>query len=220
MVSMYETIMELPLFKGIGSDQLSQMLEKTRVEFLNFEDGEVIAKTDEQVDSIGFLLSGHIRRLHKLSNIKITFEETLGKGAVIGAMNLYGLSNHYISDIQAVGKSSILKIGKSQYMNILRSDEIYLMNYLNYLSAAAQRRIKMASRDEGYSIGSYLKNIASLLLSPMAKDVRVKGSDEDLAALCGASETEFMVWKRSTALNEGFEFGDNQVILKKGDPEK
>lgn len=220
MVSMYETIMELPLFKGIGSDQLSQMLEKTRVEFLNFEDGEVIAKTDEQVDSIGFLLSGHIRRLHKLSNFKITFEETLGKGAVIGAMNLYGLSNHYISDIQAVGKSSILKIGKSQYMNILRSDEIYLMNYLNYLSAAAQRRIKMASRDEGYSIGSYLKNIASLLLSPMAKDVRIKGRDEDLAALCGASETEFMVWKRSTALNEGFEFGDNQVILKKGDPEK
>ena len=32
-----------------------------------------------------------------------------------------------------------MRFGKSQYLNLLLSDEIYLFNYLNYLSLRAQR---------------------------------------------------------------------------------
>ena len=35
MASMYGTIMDLPLFKGISEDQVSAFLEKTNIEFQN-----------------------------------------------------------------------------------------------------------------------------------------------------------------------------------------
>ena len=74
MQSMYETIMELPLFKGIGEDQLSVMLEKTSVEFLKFEEGEIISKADESVQYINFILNGRVRQTYQFDYYSIAVD--------------------------------------------------------------------------------------------------------------------------------------------------
>ena len=47
MATMYETIMNLPLLKGVSKELVSSFLEKTHVQFVNFNDGEKLIEEGE-----------------------------------------------------------------------------------------------------------------------------------------------------------------------------
>lgn len=203
---MYETIMELPLFKGIGEEQLSQMLEKTSVEFIKYEDGDFIARVKDKVETVTFILSGRVRRTHYLENFKIGIDEILGKGNLLGALHLFGLVTNYGADIHALGKVSVMKIRKSDYMNILLSDRIYLLNFVNYLSAAAQKTPLLMQELKNPCISRSLYTLAFTYASRGAETIMVAGEDSELARFCGVSDKEFEEWKSN-------ELSHNRIIV-------
>lgn len=204
MSSMYETIRELPLFTGIGDEQLSLMLEKTSVEFLKFEDQEVVHSKGEHVRSLDFIINGKLKISYRLDNFPIKVEEVLDAGSVVGALNLYGMNTKYAFDVTSVGKSGLMRISKSQYMNILMSDKIYLMNYLNYLSAAAQKRISIAEQGMAVSVTTRLNTLIENLTSRNARSIEIIGKDEEIAAYCGVSEQDFKDWKENILPSQHF----------------
>ena len=214
MSSMYETIMELPLFKGIGEEQLSQMLEKTSVEFLKFEDGELIAEASAKVEALDFILSGRIRKTYTLENFSLGIDEILGKGAVLGALNLYGLETNYKADCVALGRVSVLRISKNDYMNILLSDKIYILNFVNYLSAAAQKVPILMLDIKQPSIGRSLTTLAFTFASRNAETVMIAGEDEEMAQYCGVSLKDFKAWK-STELSHNRIIANQRGIFLK-----
>ena len=195
MSSMYETIMELPLFKGIGEEQLSLLLEKTSVEFLKYEDGETIATAKEKVESIDFILSGRVRQTYHLENFSLCVDEILGKGMVLGALHLYGLTTTYTADSVALGRVSLMRIYKSDYMNILQSDRIYILNFVNYLSAAAQKSEIYMTGIKPAGIARDLHTLAFTFASRAAETVMIAGEDKEMAHYCGVSIEEFEEWK-------------------------
>lgn len=195
MALMYDTIMELPLFKGIGEEQLSQMLEKTSVEFLKFTDGEIIAHGNYQVKAVDFIIRGMVKNVYKMKNYAIEIQETLGKGGMLGAMHLFGLDTTYVSTSYAVGNVSLMRIEKTQYMDILLSDKIYMLNFVNYLSAAAQKPENLMLEQGEPSIVRTLSNLAYSVASRKALTVKVLGDDAALAKYCGVSEEEIQDWR-------------------------
>ena len=205
MASMYETIMELPLFKGIGEEQLSQLLEKTSVEFLKFEDGDKIADADDLVKAVDFILAGRVRLTHTLENFSIGVDEILGKGAVLGAIHLYGLDTTYGASSNALGRVSLMRISKSDYMKILLSDGIYMLNFVNYLSAAAQKGQFLFQNIKSASITRSLHLLAFSFASRQADTVMVAAEDEEIAKYCGVSDEEFQEWK-------ALELSHNRII--------
>lgn len=214
MSTMYETIMELPLFKGIGEEQLSQLLEKTSVEFLKFEDGDLIAESSTQVNAIDFILSGRVRQTYKLENFQLWVDEILGKGAVLGALNLYGLDTTYSSDSIALGRVSVMRISKSDYMNILLSDRIYMLNFVNYLSAAAQKSKLFMKSIKTASIGRSLQTLAFTFASRAAETVMIAGEDEVMAQYCGVSLNEFEEWKTTELSHNHIIVNQRGIFLK------
>ena len=217
MSSMYETIMELPLFKGIGTEQLSQMLEKTSMEFLKFNEGDIIEKIDIKVNAIDFILSGKVRQIHQLQNFKISIEEILGEGNIIGGLNLFGMNTTHESTSVAEGKVGIMRLEKSQYMNVLQSDRIYLLNFVNYLSAAAQKAPSMFLKTRENSIGRFLETMVYSLCSKRAEIVMLAGTDEEFARLCGVSESDFISWKMSEQRYNRILLNERGLILKSPD---
>lgn len=197
--------MELPLFKGIGEEQLSLLLEKTSVEFLKYEDGDTIAEASEPVKSVDFILNGRVRQTFTLENFSIGIDEILGKGGVLGALHLFGLDTTYGATSVALGKVSILRISKSDYMNILLSHKIYMINFVNYLSAAAQKVKMMYVNLKSASISRTLYTLAFSFASRSAETVMVVGEDSVLARFCGVTEQEFEEWKT-------FELSHNRII--------
>lgn len=141
--SMYETIMDLPLFKGTSHAQISEFLEFTHLDFLRYEENELIVKGGTPCRNLVFLLSGSASMEVPLLNGQATAHVVLGPGSVIGPNNLFGMHTDYPADVRALESTGVMQIMKHQYLDLLNTDNIYLINYLNYLSYKAQSRHEM-----------------------------------------------------------------------------
>lgn len=214
MISMYETIMELPLFKGIGSEQVSNFLEKTKLEILNFEAGDFLARNGDRVGWLDFVITGEIRIIHHLENLDIVIEEKASHGCVIGAVNLFGLVTRHTADVIALGKLSVMRIEKEQYFNLLMTDKIYVLNLVNYLSAASQKGILTIMDIRDFSIRSRLLTLANSVAFRNSTKVTVCGDDSVLADFCGVSVEEFSLWKKNEEEARKIEVHGNKIILR------
>lgn len=196
MASMYEMIMDLPLLKGVGKEQISYFLEKTNVNFLNYNDGEVIADYDEAVQMVRFVITGEVEIIHSLESSSMSVKERAGFGKVLGAERLFGITTGYPYKVYSIGRSSVMEFSKEQYVNLLYSDRIYMLNFFNYLSLRAQRPVESLMLYSHGDIRGRLCELVSMLTDPGAKGVEVKGTDEALGVYCGKTPDEIAEWKR------------------------
>ena len=61
MNTMYETLMNIPLFKGVSHDQISSFVEKTPLHFHTFNDGELVMGRNDLCSNVVCLLTGSLR---------------------------------------------------------------------------------------------------------------------------------------------------------------
>ncbi|MDE6410229.1 MAG: cyclic nucleotide-binding domain-containing protein [Muribaculaceae bacterium] len=132
--TMYETIMDLPLFKGVGADHVTSFLEKTGIEFHRFAPGDRIVVQGEPVRSLRFLLSGRIRLTTGVLNGKAIISSEFEGHDAIGATRLFGTHPLHEYSIEAIDNVSVMEFAKEKYVELLQSDSIYLMNFANLLS--------------------------------------------------------------------------------------
>ena len=95
MESMYEKLMELPLFQGVSRDKLSELIEKTPFHFVKYTAGEQIVETNEECTHIRFILTGDVRIDLSSANRRVTVSETLVGPNVIGPDYLFGRNTFY-----------------------------------------------------------------------------------------------------------------------------
>lgn len=153
--------MNLPLFKGLSHEQVSAFLEKTHITFSKYSDNEKIVSAEDRADVVKCVISGKIRVAHRIgkdNTLKIT--ELQHNNNVLGADRLFGMDTTCGFEAYAVGNVSTMEFSKEQYMGLLSSGSIYLLNYLNFLSYRAQIRYSIF---ETYPEGG-LKAICSRLI--------------------------------------------------------
>ena len=134
MQSMYEQIMDLVLFKGISREQVSELVEKNCVVFESFRAGGSIVTFGQEQTRVLFIVSGNARMTTVSADRRIAISQTISVGAVIGADALFGWEITATATIDALTDLSALVFDKEQYVRLLKSDDIYLLNYLNYLA--------------------------------------------------------------------------------------
>lgn len=208
---MYEMIMDLPLFKGVSKDQVSLFLEKTHIDFKNYEVGEVLAEMGEPVNRVRFVISGDISLTHPLEGVGITIEERSGFGKVLGADRLFGLATGYPYRAVAKTRTSIMEFSKPQYVNLLHSDSIYMLNFFNYLSLRAQRPVDSAVKYCHGDLMSRICFLVSLMTEPAAGEVVIRGDNAALADYCNCSEESVCEWK-NLLVREGLADCDSSFV--------
>ena len=213
MNSMYETIMELPLFKGIGVDQVSLMLEKTSFDFLNFDKDDILIRPSDKMAYIDFILKGEVAISHCIDKIGICVKEIAGVGRALGAIRLFGLNTQFSCEAKAISQVSVLRISKEQYFNLLLTDRIYILNLLNYLSAASQKPLDFISSIKDNSIFSRLSTLVSIFSSAKSSQMELLASDSALADFCGVELREFSEWKKNVANAGIIRITDNGLIF-------
>lgn len=217
MTTMYEMIMDLPLFKGVGKDHISLFLEKTNIGFRNYNGGEILADIGEAVRMVRFVISGEINIIHRLEDVGVTVEERTGFGKVLGADRLFGLDTGYPYRAVAATRTSIMEFSKEQYINLLHSDNIYMLNFFNYLSLRAQRPVDAIKRYCHGSINSRVRQLLCVLTDPGAKGVVINGSDEALAEYCDSTEEAIREWKHEIQMEMLAECDSETIrILSRG----
>ena len=154
MNSMYEILMDLPLFQGVSRDKLSELIEKTPFHFLKYSDGEEIVALGDVCTHIKFVISGEVQMDLPCRNLRVKVSQVLSSPNVIGHDYLFGRKTIYPYNVISHGECGILQISKPDFINILHSDNIFLFNILNMLSRNSQNNV-----DELLSLSSGIREV-------------------------------------------------------------
>ncbi|MCM1077436.1 MAG: Crp/Fnr family transcriptional regulator [Bacteroides sp.] len=189
--SMYENLMGLPLFNGISYNRLSEIIGNTRLAFSKYLSGERILEAGDPCTRMMFVISGSVRLTIRNNSDRFIVSQTLEAPTVVSPDFLFGRNTLYPATVTAIETASIMQIEKSDFINIIRSDEVCLFNYLNYISTNAQKAIDGVL---ALTSGSLEERIAFWIIALTqrdAKDVVLSCRQRDLYALFGVQRSSF-----------------------------
>lgn len=192
MDSMYEILMELPLFKGVSYARMSEVVGNTRFHFLKYLPGEQIVEAGEQCTHIKFITSGSARVSIVNSDGRFKVSQTLSKPDVIAPDFLFGRATKYPCSAVAIEPTGILQISKQEYVKILHTDSVFLFNFLNTLSMNAQKAIDGVL---ALTTGSLEERIAFWIVALTQRggtDITLSCRQRDLYALFGVQRSSFI----------------------------
>ncbi len=183
--------MDLPLFKGVSKAQISEFLGTTPVDFITYQAGEILFDASAECRSLIYVMHGSVCITYRDVGKGVTIHEKASSGRVLGAARLFGLSRHYGCECLTLEPTGVMVIDKQDYSKMLQRNQVYWINYLNYLSAQWQRVIDEVRCVEG---GHLLNRLASLVLTytdPEADSITIEADDEALLSLTGLSREAF-----------------------------
>lgn len=214
MDSIYEIIMDLPLFKGVSREKISELVEKNRFHFLKYTSNELMISAGDPCKHVRFVISGKARIEISSSNKKILISEVISAPNVIGPDYLFGKETYYPFSVYAEGNCGLLQIDKADYINILLSDKVFLFNILNSLSRNYQ---KVTNGILSLSSGSIAERLAFLVVSLTqkgAEDIRLKFKQKDFCSMLSTQRTSFVNALNALKEEGAIDFTSTEIIIK------
>ena len=171
MESMFDTLLQLPLFQGLAQDDFTAILEKVKLRFAKHQPGEVLAEAGQTCGALLFILRGEAvsTTLSPAGDYRLT--EYLPAGTLIEPQALFGMHTHYAATYVARVQTHTVSIDKSFVMTELFHHHIFLLNYLNMVTNRAQT---LAWRRWQRMGGSAEMRIAGFLLSLLDRPTGTK----------------------------------------------
>lgn len=208
---MFEILAELPLLRGASMARLSEVCGQMKIRFSKAMPDEVIRKAGEECDSLVFILSGSVRMTQTTEDFSI--EQTLDAPQVISPEHLFGLSTAFPCTVTAITATGFMEISKEDYRRMLSMDSVFLFNYLNTLSARAQRaRTGLLAIAGGCNALERVGYWIETLTHPGAKDIILRGNGREPHQILGINAAAM----RSAAEKLGAELtGDTLKLAKR-----
>lgn len=145
--TMYETLLQLPLFQGLGKNDITEILTKVKFHFHKFQPGEYICRQDEPCRKVSFLLSGTLQAESRSRDDSYTYCENLPVPYVIELYSLFGLHPRYHASYRAMTDVSILTIEKQYLLDELNNYIPCVFNFSNIICTRAQYLHQQIWRD-------------------------------------------------------------------------
>ena len=204
MKTIYDILLQLPLFQGIERLKLISLLEKTALEFEKYQRDDIIFQKGEECRRFLFLIKGNISVETVDKSGKFSIYERIKKRTLLFPTFIFGKQTQYPATAKALDDVSFLSIEKSQALELMQSEQIFLLNFLNIVSNKAQTAFdKITSLSET----DLKKNFAFFILSLTERgssDIHIKSTQQDLADFFGVARPSLL-----KILNE---FKDNEII--------
>ncbi len=188
-VNMFDKLMELPLFQGASHEQISALVAKIPFHFLKFSDGQRIIASGSASTHLRFIVSGKARSVTSGAAARVAVAQTLSAPNVVGADFMFGREPAYPFDLYAVGDCGMLQLSKADYMSIVRSDDVFLFNILNYLSRNAQKpKLSLQHMSHGL-VAERIAFMVSMFTSKASADIAISFRQKDLCLMLGTRRT-------------------------------
>lgn len=136
--TMYDKLLQLPLFQGLGKNEFTQIIEKVKFHFHKLTPGAILVREEEACDKLIFILDGEVQSEAYDSGQKYMLQETFKAPYIIEPYSLFGMRPYYNATYSAVTEANVLTIGKNFLLENLSQYDIFMLNYLNILSSRAQ----------------------------------------------------------------------------------
>ncbi len=185
MNSMFETLMGLPLFKGVSVERMEKTVGTSKFHFLKYPGETVIYNAGDPCTDVTFILTGTVEAVVSNPGGRFSVRYYLDALDVISPDFLFGRHTSFPATITAADTVSILRIPKNDYINILNSDKVFLFNYLNLLSVNAQKAMEGILAVSTGNIPERIAYWISALTQPRSYSIVLECKSRDLSALFG-----------------------------------
>ena len=176
MDSMYDVLLQLPIFQGVSRNKISELIEKMKFHFLKYPDGEKIVTSGEECNHLKFLISGEIRSELITQNEKMRITELIQAPNVIAPDHLFGRDTYFPANLYAVGTVGIMQIEKASVILSRRSQK------------ALESFTALSSNDLKERLAFWVLS----LTQQKSVDIRIICKQKDLYAFFGVQRSVFL----------------------------
>lgn len=216
MDTMFDTLLQLPLFQGLGQEDLTHILGKVKFHFAKHKDHTLLAQSLTPCRQLLFLLKGEVTATTISSNGLYNVTEYFQAPYLIEPQSLFGMDTHYVATYHSCGEAHTVTIDKSFAMNELFKYDIFCLNYLNILSNRAQVLNRRVWNHNYHSISSeerILRFIRLHLERPSAGRKEIKIRMEDLAQIVNDTRTGISKTLNNMQLQGKIELRRGEIII-------
>lgn len=181
--TMYDTLLQLPLFQGLGKNCITDILSKVKFHFKKHQPGETVIKQGDECLHVCFLFNGSLLAETLGRDNRYTFYERMTIPGMIEPYSLFGLRPRYHSSYVAETEVSTLSIEKQALLDVLLQYEACKYNFANTVCCRGQYLYQRIWSD--YAGDLRVRFISFLLLRSqrLAGYKRLRVKMEDLAYL-------------------------------------
>ena len=201
MASMYDLLMQLPVFQGVSVEQMTHILEVIPFDFHTYKVDDVILNGGDMCPGTTFLLSGRVRLETPVFNHRVRITQMFDAPYTFSLHHLFGAETRVHSKMTACSeKTGIMLLKKKDFLRILQENDVTLVNTLNMLCTRAQKQHKAI--DFSGETDPVLK-LASWMLAfteRAAKEVVIEAKESDWCDMMQLDKPSF--W-RCVASMEG-----------------
>nr|MBP7471854.1 Crp/Fnr family transcriptional regulator [Prevotella sp.] len=135
----YRTILSLPLFQGLGHDDLEEVVAHTKFAFTKHSASSIIIKEGDLCTHMRFILNGTVETETLSDDHGYRIIETIAPPEIIEPERIFGLRQRYSRSFMAKTNCNMMSIDKIEIMNLADRYPIFRINLLNIYSTKAQK---------------------------------------------------------------------------------
>lgn len=138
MTTIFDTLLQLPLFQGLAMEDFTSILEKVKLHFAKQKAGEILAQESMPCDKLIFILNGSVAMTTTSTDRLYSLTEYFEAPYLIEPQSLFGLYTTYSAKYTATTPVNSISIDKTSILNDLLKYDIFRLNYLNIVSSQLQ----------------------------------------------------------------------------------
>lgn len=211
MDNTYEMLMGLTLFNGVTPEKMMSIVGNTKFHFLKYEPGETFIRPADPCTHLKFVISGQVRSSIANQDGRFTVSQTLAAPAVIAPEYIFGPSTFFPCEVTAIDRVGVLQIEKTDYLNILQSDPIFLFNLLNLLANRAQKTVDGVLAVATGSLEERIAFWVVALTQREGKDIVMRCRQRDLYSVFGVQRSSFIATLDSMKERGLIEYNTNEI---------
>lgn len=188
---MYDLILQLPIFQGLSIEQLTGILEKIPFSFCRFAPGDMILSRNQKCEQVYFLLNGCVRQVTYAFCEKVEIKHYYEGPHTLSFHNLFGAKTTYDYELNAQTEVGMMCVCKSQFLNLLQSNSILLINMMNMLSSQAQRQYSVMSFNGFRNPLLKLAHCLLMLSDGQSVSVSLRAEESDWLEILGVDASDF-----------------------------
>ena len=130
-LTMFERLLQLPLFQGLTTREISDVMAHVRLNFVNYQSGDELIAQGEACRELIYILSGEVIAEYRDAQGRFSFTEYLPNLKVIEPYNLFGMYQRVSRTYTFATEGVTLFIEKPVLLRHLLTNDIIKINMLN-----------------------------------------------------------------------------------------
>lgn len=139
MLQLYDKLLHFPLFYGMGYNDLAELVAHTKLDFGKYAPNETIINSGDICDRLVFVTNGTLQVTTTSETGDYDMHESINAPFTIQPERLFGLEQRFRSSFIAATDTNTISIGKGEITHLCDNFTIFRINFMNILSAMAQK---------------------------------------------------------------------------------